>query len=91
MKKCHGDLSVTDTSLVHKSVPGFESPLNVNMELSASELKSASARYGTLESESFRREFNSAPLKMGRKRNFWQRLGVLSSGSMSEHSFSSKT
>ncbi|KAJ8535858.1 hypothetical protein K7X08_034259 [Anisodus acutangulus] len=87
----HDNLSVTDTSLVHKSVRGFYSPLDIKMELSASELKSASARYGTLESESFRREFNSAPLKMGRKRNFWQRLGVLSSGSMSEHSFSSKT
>ncbi|WMV22439.1 hypothetical protein MTR67_015824 [Solanum verrucosum] len=87
----HEDLSMTDTSLVHKSIPGFDSPLNVQMALSATELKSASARYGTLESESFRRQFNSAPLKMGRKRNFWQRLRVLSSGSMSEHSFSSKT
>ncbi|KAM3245923.1 receptor-like serine/threonine-protein kinase ALE2 [Capsicum annuum] len=85
------DLSMTDTSLVHKSIPGFDSPLNVKMTLSSSELKSASARYETLESDSFRRQFNSAPLKMGRKRNFWQRLRVLSSGSMSEHSFSSKT
>ncbi|KAK4361817.1 hypothetical protein RND71_017058 [Anisodus tanguticus] len=87
----HDDLSMTDTSLVHKSIPGFDSPLNVKMELSASELKSASARYGAPESESYRREFNSAPLKMGRKGNFWQRLRVLSSGSMSEHSFLSKT
>ncbi|TMW97014.1 hypothetical protein EJD97_006383 [Solanum chilense] len=87
----HEDLSMTDTSLVHKSIPGFDSPLNVQMGVSASELKSVSARYGTVESESFRRQFNSAPLKMGRKRNFWQRLRVLSSGSMSEHSFSSKT
>ncbi|XP_059303099.1 receptor-like serine/threonine-protein kinase ALE2 [Lycium ferocissimum] len=87
----HGEFSVTDASVVHKSFPGFDSPLNVEMELSASELKSASARYGNLESESVRRQFNSAPLKMGRKRNFWQRLRVLSSGSMSEHSFSSKT
>lgn len=87
----HEDLSMTDTSLAHKPIPGFDSPLNVQMALSASELKSASARYETLESESFRRQFNSAPLKMGRKRNFWQRLRVLSSGSMSEHSFSSKT
>ncbi|KAL8043359.1 hypothetical protein ABFX02_09G114900 [Erythranthe guttata] len=41
-------------------------------------------------SESFRRQFNSAPLKMGRKRKFWQRLKGLSRGSMSEHEFSSK-
>lgn len=87
----HEDLSMTDTSLVHKSIPGFDSPLNIKMALSSSDLKSASARYETLESESFRRQFNSAPLKMGRKRNFWQRLRVLSSGSMSEHSFASKT
>ncbi|CAN4086944.1 unnamed protein product [Withania somnifera] len=86
----HEDLSMTDTSLVHKSIPGFDSPLNIKMVLSASELKSASARYETLESESFRRQFNSAPLEMGRKRNFWQWLRVLSSGSMSEHSFYQK-
>lgn len=87
----HEDLSMTDTSLANKSIPGFDSPLNVKITLSSAELKSASARYETLESESFRRQFNSAPLKMGRKRNFWQRLRVLSNGSMSEHSFSSKT
>lgn len=86
----HDNLSVAETSLVHKSVPGYASPLNVKEASSASDLKSISARYETLESESFRRQFNSAPLKMGRKRNFWQRLRVLSSGSMSEHSYSSK-
>ncbi|XP_016491079.1 receptor-like serine/threonine-protein kinase ALE2 [Nicotiana tabacum] len=84
----HDNLSVTETSLVHKSVPGYDSPLNVKTASSASDLKSTSARYETLESESFRRQFNSAPLKMGRKNNFWKRLRVLSSGSMSEHSYS---
>lgn len=38
-----------------------------------------------LESESFRRQFNSAPLKMERKKQFWRRLRGLSRGSMSEH------
>ncbi|CAI9263495.1 unnamed protein product [Lactuca saligna] len=38
-----------------------------------------------LESESFRRQFNSAPLKMERKKKFWRRLRGLSRGSMSEH------
>ncbi|KAL4583715.1 hypothetical protein LXL04_008298 [Taraxacum kok-saghyz] len=38
-----------------------------------------------LESESFRRQYNSAPLKMERKKQFWRRLRGLSRGSMSEH------
>ncbi|XP_076884985.1 receptor-like serine/threonine-protein kinase ALE2 [Bidens hawaiensis] len=40
---------------------------------------------GGLESESFRRQFNSAPLKMGRKKRFWRQLRGLSRGSTSEH------
>lgn len=36
---------------------------------------------------SFRRHANSAPLRMGRGRRFWQRLRGSSSGSMSEHGF----
>ncbi|KAL6496957.1 hypothetical protein OROGR_028886 [Orobanche gracilis] len=42
------------------------------------------------ESESFRRQFNSAPLRMGRKRTFWERLRGHSGGSMSEHERSAK-
>ncbi|KAL6585150.1 hypothetical protein OROMI_004439 [Orobanche minor] len=42
------------------------------------------------ESESFRRQFNSAPLKMGRKRTFWERLRGHPGGSMSEHERSAK-
>lgn len=36
---------------------------------------------------SFRRHANSAPLRMGRGRRFWQRLRGSSGGSMSEHGF----
>ncbi|XP_019194469.1 PREDICTED: receptor-like serine/threonine-protein kinase ALE2 isoform X2 [Ipomoea nil] len=67
----------------------YDPTFAAKVSLSASDLKSASTRLELAESESFRRQFNSAPLKMGRKRNFWQRLRSLSSGSMSEHSFSS--
>ncbi|XP_031104932.1 receptor-like serine/threonine-protein kinase ALE2 [Ipomoea triloba] len=67
----------------------YDPTFTAKVSLSASDLKSASTRLELSESESFRRQFNSAPLRMGRKRNFWQRLRSLSSGSMSEHSFSS--
>ncbi|XP_057771667.1 receptor-like serine/threonine-protein kinase ALE2 isoform X2 [Salvia miltiorrhiza] len=56
--------------------------------LSAVDLSSSSAAFQGRESESFRRQFNSAPLKMERKRKFWQRLRGLSRGSMSEHEYS---
>ncbi|KAG8380096.1 hypothetical protein BUALT_Bualt07G0158100 [Buddleja alternifolia] len=55
--------------------------------LSAVDLKSSSAGFDVQESESYRRQFNSVPLKMGRKRKFWQRLRGLSRGSMSDHEY----
>lgn len=57
--------------------------------LSATDLRSTIENAEGLESESFRRQFNSAPLKMGRKKQFWRRLRSLSRGSTSEHGFSS--
>ncbi|KAH7865333.1 hypothetical protein Vadar_005302 [Vaccinium darrowii] len=54
-----------------------------------SELALPGAFYGE-EFGSFRRHANSAPLRMGRGRRFWQRLRGLSNGSMSEHGFSLK-
>lgn len=56
--------------------------------VSAVDLTSASAAFQGQESESFRRQFNSAPLKMETKQKFWQRLRGLSRGSMSEHEYS---
>ncbi|KAI3455559.1 hypothetical protein Pfo_012222 [Paulownia fortunei] len=67
-----------------------DSTFDTKVAVSAVDLKSASAGFQGQESESFRRQFNSAPLKMGRKRTFWQRLRGLSRGSMSEHEYSSK-
>lgn len=60
---------------------GYDSKI----ELSATDLRSTIENAGGLESESFRRQFNSAPLKMGRKKQFWQRLRGLSRGSASDH------
>ncbi|KAK4479566.1 hypothetical protein RD792_015084, partial [Penstemon davidsonii] len=67
----------------------YDSTFDSKIALSAVDLKSATAGIEGMESESFRRQFNSAPLKMGRKRKFWQRLKGMSRGSMSEHEFSS--
>ncbi|XP_076881843.1 receptor-like serine/threonine-protein kinase ALE2 isoform X2 [Bidens hawaiensis] len=66
--------------MVHET-SGYDS----NMGLSATDLRSPIENVGVLESESFRRVSNSAPLKMGRKKRFWQRLRGLSRGSASEH------
>ncbi|KAK6148722.1 hypothetical protein DH2020_016247 [Rehmannia glutinosa] len=68
-----------------------ESTFDTKIALSAVDLKSVSATgFEGKESESFRRQFNSVPLKMERKRTFWQRMRGLSRGSMSEHEYSSK-
>ncbi|XP_073140032.1 receptor-like cytoplasmic kinase 176 isoform X3 [Henckelia pumila] len=67
-----------------------DSALDAKIALSAVDLKNASVGFEGQESESFRRQFNSAPLVMGRKKKFWQKLKGLSRGSMSEHEFSSK-
>ncbi|KAH6793218.1 Protein kinase superfamily protein [Perilla frutescens var. hirtella] len=65
-----------------------DSTFESKIALSAVDLTSASAAFQGQESESFRRQFNSAPLKMERKKKFWQRLRGLSRGSMSEHEYS---
>ncbi|KAL1538186.1 receptor-like serine/threonine-protein kinase ALE2 isoform X2 [Salvia divinorum] len=62
--------------------------VGAKVELSCVDLSSASAAVRGRESESFRRQFNSAPLKMERKRRFWERLRRVSRGSMSEHEYS---
>ncbi|XP_022964175.1 receptor-like serine/threonine-protein kinase ALE2 isoform X3 [Cucurbita moschata] len=78
-------LNATDT--LHP----FPSEKETNVGLSASDLISASARFEGQELVSLRwHTSNSEPLKMGRKRQFWQKLRSLSRGSISEHGFSSK-
>ncbi|XP_042048212.1 receptor-like serine/threonine-protein kinase ALE2 isoform X3 [Salvia splendens] len=66
----------------------LEQSLGAEITLSGVDLSSSSAALRVRESESFRRQFNSAPLKVERKRKFWQRLRGLSGGSMSEHEYS---
>ncbi|KAA8540289.1 hypothetical protein F0562_024148 [Nyssa sinensis] len=96
------DLSITvDSKLTRVSgelveasrthpVPGYDSVFDTKMALSASDLVCVSARFEEQEFGSYRRHSNSAPLGIGRRRHFWQRLRGLSRGSMSEHGFSSK-
>ncbi|CAA2974664.1 receptor-like serine threonine- kinase ALE2 [Olea europaea subsp. europaea] len=69
--------------------PAVDSIFDTKIALSAVDLKGVSGGREGHESESFRRQFNSVPLKMGRKMRFWQRLRGLSRGSMSEREFSS--
>ncbi|KAI4377793.1 hypothetical protein MLD38_015370 [Melastoma candidum] len=86
-------LHLPDPSTSRYLDPHFDSPSRAErgISISISELLgTASARYGGWQaSESFRRHSSSGPLRpsgrMGRGRNFWQRLKRLSGGSASEH------
>lgn len=66
----------------------YDSIFESKIAVSGVDLTSASAGLMGQESESFRRQFNSAPLETERKQKFWQRLRGLSRGSMSEHEYS---
>ncbi|XP_051148020.1 receptor-like serine/threonine-protein kinase ALE2 isoform X2 [Andrographis paniculata] len=77
------------TQLVDDLERRDSSTFDRKVALSAVDLQSASVAFHEQGSESFRRQFNSAPLKVERKRSFWQRLR-LSRGSMSEHEHSTK-
>ncbi|KAJ1433405.1 Serine/threonine-protein kinase PBS1 [Sesbania bispinosa] len=67
------------------SVTNFDSGVDIERGLSASELFSSSARIGRPESGSFRRNSYSGPLRTGRSKRFWQIIRRLSGGSVSEH------
>ncbi|PSS18064.1 Receptor-like serine/threonine-protein kinase [Actinidia chinensis var. chinensis] len=79
-----------EASGTHYLIPGYDSVFDTEIRLSTSNLVSESAGFDREEFGSFRRQSNSAPLRMGRGRPFWQRLRGLSRGSMSEHGFSLK-
>lgn len=79
--------SKTSTELM-EALGKCDSALDAKIALSAVDLKNSSVGFEEQESDSFRRQFNSAPLVMGRKRKFWQKLKGLSRGSMSEQEFS---
>ncbi|XP_028122345.1 receptor-like serine/threonine-protein kinase ALE2 isoform X1 [Camellia sinensis] len=83
ISKFSGEL-MEEASGTHFPKPGYDSISYSKLELSASDLVSASARFEGEEFGSFRRNSNSAPLRMGRERQFWQRLNSFSGGSTSE-------
>ncbi|XP_031385661.1 receptor-like serine/threonine-protein kinase ALE2 [Punica granatum] len=67
------------------SDPNYSSRHDVERGLSISELFGTSRWYGRQVSGSYRRHSTSGPLRMGRGRNFWQRIRRLYGGSVSEH------
>ncbi|KAL3631996.1 hypothetical protein CASFOL_024980 [Castilleja foliolosa] len=85
-RSCSQDEYFVDIESVDEGIEKRDSSL----AFSSLDLKSASVGFEGRESDSFRRQFNSAPLKMGQKRTFWQRLRGLSGGSMSDHEYLSK-
>lgn len=66
-------------------MPGYDSIFDTKIPMSASDLRCVSAGFEGQDFGSFRRQSNSAPLKMGKRRKFWQRLRGISRGSMSDH------
>ncbi|GMQ08337.1 hypothetical protein CsSME_00052111 [Camellia sinensis var. sinensis] len=89
-KMCRVSGELMEASGTHYLLPVYDSIFDSKIALSATDLPSASARIEGDEFGSFRRHSNSAPLRMGRGRPFWQRLRGLSRGSMSERGFSLK-
>ncbi|GMH14231.1 hypothetical protein Nepgr_016072 [Nepenthes gracilis] len=88
-KVSENSLDLEEFSPTHHPVLGYEStPETTAAAFLASDLVSTSAGFRDDESASFRRPFNSGPLRLGKKRNFWQRLRGISIGSVSEHGFS---
>ncbi|KAK7329694.1 hypothetical protein VNO77_23869 [Canavalia gladiata] len=67
------------------SATTFDSGVDIERSLPASELFSSSARCSWLESGSFRRNSFSGPLRTGRSSRFWQLIRSFSGGSVSEH------
>ncbi|RDX79225.1 Receptor-like serine/threonine-protein kinase ALE2, partial [Mucuna pruriens] len=63
------------------SATNFDSGVDIERGLSASELFGSSARFGRVESGSFRRNSYSGPLRTRRSRRLWQIIRSLSSGS----------
>ena len=75
---------------VSQSLPGYDSSHTTKIALSVSDLLNTSVGLEGQEFGSFRRHSTSGPLRMERRRQFWQRLRSLSRGSMSEHGISLK-
>ncbi|KAL0345100.1 UNVERIFIED_CONTAM: Receptor-like serine/threonine-protein kinase ALE2 [Sesamum radiatum] len=67
------------------TVSDYDYRLDVERDLSMSELLSSPAKFGTHDSESFRRHSSSGPLRTGRAKPLWKKMRRLSGGSVSEH------
>lgn len=76
---------IVQVSQSHQPLSGYDSSHDIKIALSASDLFSTSVGVEGQEFGSFRRHSISGPLRVGRRRQFWQRLKSLSRGSMSEH------
>ncbi|GFP93201.1 receptor-like serine/threonine-protein kinase ale2 [Phtheirospermum japonicum] len=59
--------------------------LDVERDLSMSELLSPEGKFGAQDSESFRRHSSSGPLRTGKAKPMWKSMRRLSRGSVSEH------
>ncbi|KAL9254371.1 Receptor-like serine/threonine-protein kinase ALE2-like protein [Drosera capensis] len=76
-----------DFSPSHHPVIDYGSSPEARVAFSTTDLLSVSGGLGEEEYPSFRRPFNSGPLKLGKKKEYWQRISVFSGGSASEHGY----
>ncbi|OIW19381.1 hypothetical protein TanjilG_03515 [Lupinus angustifolius] len=63
----------------------FDTGLDIERGMLASELFNSSARFGRQESESFRRHSYSGPLRTGKSRRLWQIMRRLSGGTVTDN------
>ncbi|GAB2228007.1 hypothetical protein Droror1_Dr00009836 [Drosera rotundifolia] len=76
-----------DFSPSHHPMIDYGSSPEARVAFSTTDLVSVSGGLGEEEYPSFRRPFNSGPLKLGKKKEYWQRISVFSGGSASEHGY----
>ncbi|KAL0374492.1 UNVERIFIED_CONTAM: Receptor-like serine/threonine-protein kinase ALE2 [Sesamum radiatum] len=74
-----------DHLLTQSPVSNYDYPVDVERNLSMSELLSSSAKFGRQHSETFRRHSSSGPLRTGKGKRLWKMMRRLSGGSVSEH------
>ncbi|KAL0410504.1 UNVERIFIED_CONTAM: Receptor-like serine/threonine-protein kinase ALE2 [Sesamum latifolium] len=74
-----------DHLLTQSPVSNYDYPVDVERNLSMSELLSSSAKFSRQDSETFRRHSSSGPLRTGKGKRLWKMMRRLSGGSVSEH------
>ncbi|KAL0426893.1 UNVERIFIED_CONTAM: Receptor-like serine/threonine-protein kinase ALE2 [Sesamum latifolium] len=84
--KNNTDLDQLPAPLLSPStVSDYDYRLDIERDLSMSELLNSSANFGTQDSEAFRRHSSSGPLTTARAKPLWKKMRRLSGGSVSEH------